>query len=136
MVNLPDKVIKIVNDPSASKILATKMPDGESHVINAGSIFSPDPKTIAFASIFMKRTWPNLEAMKKKKERVTVLVTKEYESYEIKCNVKESLTSGQLFDAMNEKLKAMGLNARGVWVLEVAEVWNQSASGEAGTKII
>jgi len=135
MVNLPDNVSKIVNDPNSVKVLATKMPNGEIHVIRVGSIFSPEPGTVAFGAVLMKRTGANLEAMKKNNERVSVSVSSGTESYELKCTVKEYITSGPLFDSLNQNLKRIGLQARGVWTLGVAEVWNQSASYEAGKKI-
>jgi hypothetical protein len=135
MVNLPEDVSKIVNDPSAIKVLATKAPDGEIHVIRVGSIFSPEPGTIAFGAILMKRTAANLEAMKLKNERPSVLVSSGTTSFEIKCSISQYITSGPLFEKMNEELKKMGLQARGVWTLGVKEVWNQSASYEAGKKI-
>lgn len=135
MVKLPDNVSKILNDPNSVKILATKAPDGEIHVIQVGSTFSPEPGTIAFGAVLMKRAGANLESMKKNNERVSVSVSKGLESYEIKCNVKEYVTSGPLFDSLNQNLKKIGLQARGVWTLGVVEAWNQSASYEAGKKL-
>jgi hypothetical protein len=84
----------------------------------------------------MKRTGKNLESMKKNKEFVSVLVNKELKAYEIKALVKDYLTSGPIFERMNLELKKMGMAARGVWVLEPKEVWNQSATYEAGTKMV
>ncbi len=57
-------------------------------------------------------------------------------SYQINAKVKELVTSGPLFDKMNEHLKAIGLKASGVWTLEPTDVWNQSATYEAGKKMV
>jgi len=74
--------------------------------------------------------------MKNRNELVSLLVNKEMKAYEIKAVVKDYLTSGPFFDGMNAKMKPMGLVARGVWVFEPKEIWNQSATYEAGTKMV
>jgi hypothetical protein len=136
MTNIPTVTMEILNDPTAVKIVATKAENGEVHAIRVGSVAAPDQNTIIFGAILMKRTGKNLESMKKNKELVSVLVNKELIAYEIKAEVKDYLTSGPIFERMNVKLKEMGLAAKGVWVLEPKEVWNQSATYEAGTQIV
>ena len=136
MVKLPEEVMQAINNPKAGKVLVTIRPDGSPHVIQVGSIMSPDPETIAFGAILMKESGKNLEAMKKKKTDVGILVTVELKSYQVRAKVKDALTSGPLFDKMNEVLKAMGMKASVVWTVEPLEVWNQSASYEAGKKMV
>ena len=135
MVSLPENVMKVINDPKASKVLATKSPEGVIHVIHVGSIIAPDPNTIAFASIFMKKTTGNLAEMKKKNELASVLVILGMEAYQIKSRIKGYGTSGPLFEKLSEEIKKFGLRVRCVWTLEPVEIWNQSASYEAGKKI-
>lgn len=135
MVKLPEDVFNLLNDPKSIKVLATKNEEGDVHAIIVGSVFSPDPSTIAFGAILMKRSSKNLEMMKERKEMASILVNKEMSAYEIKVSVKSFVTSGPLFDNMNLDLKKHGLTARGVWTLEPKEVWNQSASYEAGKRI-
>lgn len=135
MVALPSEVMKILNDPRATKVLGTKTPEGHVHIIHVGSLMAPDPNTIVLGAILMKRSSSNLESMRKSKELASVLTVKDTTSYEIKAEVKEYFSSGEILDRMNVELKKIGLSARGVWVLEPKEVWNQSASYEAGKKI-
>jgi hypothetical protein len=97
---------------------------------------APSPDMIAFGAILMKETGKNLEAAKKDKKKVTVLVTFEMKSYQVNAKVKDYVTSGPLFDKMNEVLKGLGLKANGVWTLEPTDVWNQSATYEAGKKMV
>jgi len=136
MVKLPTEVMQAVNNPKAGKVLVTIRSDGSPHVIQVGSIMSPDPEVVAFGAILMKETGKNLEAMKKKKTDVAILVTVEMKSYQIKAKIKDALTSGPLFDKMNEVLKAMGMKANVVWTVEPVEVWNQSATYDAGKKMV
>jgi hypothetical protein len=136
MVEIPAQVMAILNDPNAVKIIATKAAESGIHAIRVGSMGAPDSKTVIVGAILMKRTSKNLEAMKQKNELASLLVNKDTVSFEIKAAVKDYVTSGPIFDAMNAKLKAMGLSARGVWIIEPKEVWNQSATYEAGTKIV
>jgi len=136
MVKMPDEVFQAINNPKAGKTLATLREDGTPHIIQVGSVMAPSPDMIAFGAILMKETGKNLEATKKAKKMVSVLVTIEMKSYQVHANVKDYVTSGPLFDKMNEVLKGMGLKANGVWTLEPAEVWNQSPSYEAGKKMV
>ena len=135
MVSLPENVVKVINDPKTSKVLATKSPDGAIHAIHVGSIVAPNPDTIAFAAILMKKTSRNLEEMKRKGELAAIAVILGTEAYEIKGKIKSYETSGPIYEVLSEKIRQLGLTVRGVWTLEPAEVWNQSASYEAGKKI-
>jgi len=136
MVSIPAEVMEAVNNPKAAKVLATVKADGSPHIITVGSIIAPNPTTVAFGAILMKETSKNLEAMKKKGVEAVVLVTVEMKSYQIRGKVKDKVSSGPLFDKMNENLKKIGLQAREVWMLEPTEVWNQSASYDAGKKMV
>lgn len=135
MVALPKKVMDMMNDQGATKALATISSDGKVHAIRVGSAVAMDAKTIAVGAILMERTSINLEFMKGKGFLASVLLSKEMESYEIKGKVKEYMTSGPLYDRMAEEIKKLGLNLKGVWTIEPVEVWNESASYEAGKKI-
>jgi hypothetical protein len=135
MVNIPENVLKLVNDPKVYKVLTTVADDGNPHSIQVGSMMAPKPDMLVVGAILMKHTGANLSSMKNKGNLVAILTAKEMESYQIKAKVKDLVTEGPLFDKMNENLKAIGLAASGVWVLEPAEVWNQSANYEAGKKI-
>lgn len=128
--------MEILNDPNAVKIVATRFPEGGVHAIRVGSMVAPNNKMVIIGAIFMKRTGKNLEAMKQSGELVSLLVNKEMKAYEIKAAVKDFVTSGPIFEGMNAKLKPMGIATKGVWVFEPKEVWNQSATYEAGTKIV
>lgn len=136
MVKMPDEVVAALNSPKASKVLATVRPDGSPHVIHVGSIIAPGPEMIAFGAILMKQTGKNLEHMKKVGAPVAVLVTQEMKSYEVRGKITNLVTSGPLFDKMNEELQKLGLKASGVWTLEPVEVYNQSANYEAGKKLV
>jgi hypothetical protein len=136
MVKMPDEVFQALNNPKAGKVLATVHADGTPHVIQVGSVMAPSPDMIAFGAILMKETGKNLELAKKDKKKVTVLVTLEMKSYQVNAKVKDYVTAGPLLDKMNEVLKGLGLKANGVWTLEPTDVWNQSASYEAGKKMV
>jgi len=134
MVSLPENVMNLVNDPTASKVVATIGAHGV-HAIPVGSVIAAGPDMVAFGAILMKRTSKNLEDMQANGDDVSVVVMKEVESYEIKGAVTGYVTEGPLFDKMNENLKKIGLQARGVWTLAPSGVWNQSANYDAGKKI-
>lgn len=136
MVSIPAETMEVLSDPNAVKIIATKAEDGGVHAIRVGSLSAPDKNMLIVGAILMKRTSKNLETMKKNNELVSILVNKDTKAYEIKAQVKDFVTAGPIFDGMNAQLKKMGMAARGVWVFEPKEVWNQSANYEAGTKMV
>jgi hypothetical protein len=37
---------------------------------------------------------------------------------------------------MSEKIKQMGMTLQGIWTFTPVEVWNQSASMDAGTQMV
>ncbi len=134
MVSIPNEVMELLNDPKVVKALSTNGEDGL-HTVVLGSIIAPSPDMIAFGAILMKRSSTNLESMKAKGEEVSIIVAKELAAYEIKGKIGDFVTAGPLFDGMNENLKKMGMQARGVWTVMPTGIWNQGASYEAGNKI-
>ncbi len=136
MVKIPDEVVKAINNEKNPTVLATVDADGNPHVIEAGSIRAPSNEMMIVAAILMKRTDKNLESMKKDSKIASFLVLDGMKSYEVRCKVMDFVTSGPLFDAVAEKIKQMGMTFRGVWTFAPIEVYNQSASPEAGTKMV
>jgi uncharacterized protein len=136
MANMPEEVVRLINDPESSRVLATHGKDGNIHAVQLGSIKAVSPSMIVLGAILMKHSSENLEAMKKKGELVSILAMKKIESYQVKAKVKDYQTSGPAFEKMDAVIKQMGLTLRGVWILEPAEVWNQSANYEAGKRIV
>jgi len=136
MVKIPDEVVEAINNEKSQKIIATVSPDGAPHAIQAGSIRAPSNEMMIVGAILMKRTGKNLEAMKKDGKTASFLVLNGPKSYEIRCTVGDFISSGPMFDGMSEKIKQMGMTLRGVWTFTPVEVWNESASMEAGTKMV
>jgi hypothetical protein len=136
VVKIPDEVFNAINNEKNPKILATVDANGDPHAIQAGSIRAPSNEMMIVGAILMKRTGKNLEAMKKDGKTASFLVLDGPKSYEVRCTVGDFVTSGPMFDAMSEKLKQMGMTLKGVWTFMPVEVWNQSASMEAGTKMV
>jgi hypothetical protein len=136
MVGLPDEVMKAINDPKSARVLGTKSEEGNVHLVQLGSLKAASPEMIIAGAILMKHTSKNLENAKADSSLISILVTVEMKSYEVRARVKDFVTHGPVFDQMNAALKPMGMQARGVWIFEPAEVWNQSATYDAGKKMV
>ncbi|HUV24179.1 MAG TPA: hypothetical protein VMW26_01990 [Methanomassiliicoccales archaeon] len=136
MVELPEVVAKAINDPKAFKVVTTISPEGDLHAIQVGACVSPEPEIIAVGAILMQHTSKNMESMQKKGQAVAIAIGKEMESYQVMAKVQVYQTEGPLYDAMSENIKKLGLQLRGVWILEPIEVWNQSATYEAGKRMV
>jgi hypothetical protein len=57
-------------------------------------------------------------------------------SYEVRAKVREQRVEGKELEKMNAQLEPMGLKMTSVWYLEPAEVYDQSASYQAGTRMV
>ncbi|MEM0448416.1 MAG: hypothetical protein QW520_01150 [Methanomassiliicoccales archaeon] len=136
MAQLPKEVIKLLNSEKAVKVLATKTPEGDVHAIIVGSVNAPNPETIVFGTLVMRRSSENLRVMMERGELASVLVVQGIESYEIRCRILKQSNEGPELELMNEKLKPMGLKMTSVWYLEPVEVWDQSASYNAGSRVV
>jgi len=136
MVKLPEEVFALLNEKSAAKVLGTKSAKGDVHIINVGGAGAIDPETIFIGEIFMKVTGKNLQDAKKEGSKVSVLVTKAPQSYEIRASVKDHVTSGPIFVKMKEVFASMKFDLKGLWLLKPEEVWNQSPMWDAGRKIV
>jgi hypothetical protein len=136
MVEIPREAMELLNNDRATKVVATKTPEGDVHAIIVGSISAPDPRTIVFGTLIMHRTSENLKAMREKGELAAVLVAYKAVSYEIRCRVLEQRFEDKELDRMNKLLELMGLEMSSVWYLEPMEVRDQSASPEAGTRLV
>ena len=136
MVKLPDAVFKLLNDRASNKILGTRMKNNDVHIINVGGAGAVDPETIFVGEIFMKATGENLNLAKKEGTKASLLVSRGPESYEIRCSIKDHVTSGPMFDKMKETFAAMKFDLKGLWLLKPEEVWNESPAWDSGRKMV
>lgn len=131
-MKIPKNVMKLLNDKEASKVLTTVDPDGIPHSIVVGSIMAPSDDILCAAEVLMKKTAKNLETNK----NIAVLTVKGMESYLVNATVAERQTSGDLFDAVAEELKKLGLPTQAVWTFKPTAIFDQSAGPSAGTQIL
>lgn len=136
MVALPKDVMELINDRTASKILGTRASNGDVHLINVGGSGAIDPETIFIGEIFMKASGENLTLAKKEGTRASVLVSKGMQSYEIRCSVKDHVTSGPMFDQMKQQFAQMKFDLKGVWLLRPDCVWNESPTWDGGRRMV
>jgi hypothetical protein len=124
-----------LNDPTSVKVLATKTPEGSVNAIPLGSMMAPDPNSIVFGVVLMKKTHINMEDMQKKGDSPVVLVVTGGRAYQVHAKIKDYKTSGPVLDAMNEKLKSRGIKVIGVWYMEPGTVYDQTPGPNAGKKL-
>lgn len=120
----------LLNDPEATKVLTSVSSDGVPHTVVIGSAMAPEEGLIAAAEILMKTSSKNLS----QNSNVSVLAVKGTESYQVKANVKERMTSGPFFENVQAELEKKGMPCNGVWLFEPVEAFNQSAGPDAGKK--
>jgi hypothetical protein len=136
MVSLPEDVFGLLNEQTAAKVLGTCAANGDVHLINVGGSGALDPETVFVGEIFMQKTSANLKLAKEKGSKVSLLVSKGFKSYEIKLSVNDRLTAGPAFDQIGEAFKKMKFDLKGLWLLKVEEVWNQSPTYDAGKQVV
>ena len=136
MVALPEEVFGLMNEQTAAKVLGTSAANGDVHLINVGGAGAIDNETVFIGEIFMQKTSANLKLAREKGTKVSVLVSKGFKSYEVKLSVNEHLTSGPVFDKMAAVFKNMKFDLKGLWLLKVEEVWNESPTYDAGKQMV
>lgn len=136
MVDIPEEVLKVVNDITSIKTIATLYPNERRvHTIQMGSLMTVSADRLIFGRVLTKRSHANLLEMREKGELVSVLINFEKRSYEIMAKPQDYAEAGGLLDKVNEMLKPIGVKAFGVWTLEPVEVWNQCPGPFAGNKM-
>ena len=129
MVAVPKEVIDIAGE--AVKTLVTVSPEGQPHAIVCGSIFvTPDGKA-GVGEVLMKRAAAYLKANGK----ASLSISAGPKSYELILANPVRLDSGAAFEDMKAKLASLKLPCFGLWMFDVAEIWNESAGPDAGKKI-
>jgi len=128
--------MELLNDRSASKILGTRASNGDVHLINVGGSGAIDPETIFVGEIFMKASGENLKLAQKEGTRASLLVSKGMQSYEVRCRVKDHVTSGPMFDQMKQQFAQMKFDLKGVWLLTPDCVWNESPTWDGGRRMV
>ncbi len=136
MVALPEEVFGLINDQAAAKVLGTRAANGDVHLISVGGAGAIDRDTLFVGEIFMHKTSDNLKLAKDQRTKVSMLVSKGFQSYEVKASVADRATSGPVFDKMAALFKSMKFDLKALWLLKVEEVWNESPSYDAGKKMV
>ncbi len=131
MVEIPEKVLEMLNDPKTVKILVTACGCGQPHAIAAGSVASPSPDKMMVGEILMKNSVENLQ----KNPKASFLLVNGMQSYQIVVEKPVRIDAGPVVDKMNEALAAVKLHANAVWMFDVKEVYEQGANLDAGKKI-
>ncbi|MBT3271764.1 MAG: pyridoxamine 5'-phosphate oxidase family protein, partial [Spirochaetales bacterium] len=75
-MQMPEKVVSLLNDKEATKVLTSVSSKGIPHTVVIGSTMAPEPNLICAAEILMKTTSANLND----NPNVCVLVVKGTES--------------------------------------------------------
>jgi len=132
MVMIPENAMAAFNDPASVKVLTSVGADGQPHSIVCGSIRAVAPDTLIVGEILMKTTSANLG----KNSKAAILVVAGKTSFVVNVKAKQRVTAGPMLDGMNEALAAMKLKASAVWVFEPVAVFDQSASPNAGKKLV
>lgn len=122
-----NQISEIHMEQSAAKILSTINEDGTVHSIYAGSVSPLDGDNLFVAELIMKQTTANWE----KNKNFSLLVTKGMEgTYLIKGKAVSRLTEGELLDKVRPKMKEAGFDTQAVWILNVEEIYDNSANPE------
>lgn len=132
MVLMPQQVIDMINRPNTNKVMATVSPDGLPHTIVCGSLMSTAPDTIIVGEAFMYRTVENLE----KNRNAEFIVWSGRDAYSIKAVAQERKSEGPEYQRMTELLSKMNMSVTAIWIFKATEVWDESASKNAGDRVV
>ena len=134
MAKMPKEVIDLLNDPQASKVLATCDAAGTLNVVPKGSLMAVDEETVAFADIMGDKTNINLKATGKAAVAVFKMQMPPL-GYQVKGTFQGFQTSGPLFDTFAKQIKEMlKTEIRAIGLIKVDEVYS-AAPPKPGTKL-
>lgn len=123
MAKMTKDVMDMLNDPQASKVIATCDSSGMLNVVPKGTLAAIDEETIAFADIFGGKTNVNLNTT----SRAAVAVFKMSlppVGYQIKGTFQGFQNSGTMFDNFAKQVKELlNMDIKGVGVIKVEEVY-------------
>ncbi|MBP3385576.1 MAG: pyridoxamine 5'-phosphate oxidase family protein [Candidatus Methanomethylophilaceae archaeon] len=131
MANIPANVMELLGGQGTTKTLVTASADGQPHAIVCGSIVAPAADKVVVGEVLMKRASANLSANPK----AAILISAGMESYEIVLANPVRIAEGPMLDQMNENLAKINLRAGAIWAFDVAEVYDEGATPNAGSKI-
>ncbi len=124
MAKMPKEVIDLLNDPQASKVLATCDVAGTLNVVPKGSLMAVDEETVAFADIMGDKTNVNLKATGKAAVAVFKMQMPPL-GYQVKGTFEGFQTSGPLVDTFARLIKDIQKkDVRAVGVIKVDEVYS------------
>ena len=130
---MPKEVMDMFNDPAASKALGTMDEAGALNVAPIGTLSAINEETIAFAEVFEGKTKRNME--RTKKAAAVAWTSPPPAGYQIKGAFVGWQTSGPLFDALDRKMKEMGMGIKRVGTINVEEVYSVGLP-EPGKKLV
>lgn len=130
-MKLTEQVSNLFGDESAIKVLSTVSGEGVPHSITVGSLMPISDEQICAFEIFMNKSAENMAA----NDQVAILVVKDKESYLVNATVAEKLTEGEMYEAFTDNVIAKGIPVKGLWIFNVNEVYDQSATPNAGTRL-
>lgn len=124
MAKMMKAVVDLLNDPEASKVLATADVVGILNVVPKGTLAAVDEETLVFGDIMGDKTNANL----KNNNRVAVAVFKIQMppvGYQVKGTFQGFQTSGPVFDKVSKQVKqALNLDIRSIGLIRVDEVYS------------
>ena len=130
-MKIAEKVMNLLADENSVKTISTISNEGKLHSVTAGSLMAMGDDRLFVAEIFMKTTSQNIMT----NANVAVLVVNGMESYLINATAIERYTHGDFFDKMTKAMRDKGIPVKAVWTFDVNEVYDQSASPNAGTRL-
>ncbi|MGA3199446.1 MAG: hypothetical protein ABSD89_08580 [Halobacteriota archaeon] len=129
-MDLPDEAVRLLNDRSAVKTLATTAFDGTVSLVNIRGVKAPEPNIIVLAQPGGAQFDQELLRHMETSTLVSILcvsASREREiAYQIICSVTEFQTAGPLYEKFLDELRARTVDLKGVWVLEPADVVDRS----------
>jgi len=131
-MSIPENVKELIKDEKTIKVLTTVSKGGQPHAVTAGSLMLINNNELFVAEIFMNKTSNNMQ----ENDKVAVLLVNGMESYILEAKAIKRYSEGDYFDVMTKPLCEKGLPVKAIWTFEVTSVYDQSATPNAGKKLV
>ena len=131
-MNLPKEVKEIFVNEKYHQLATTSI-EVAPNICNIGGKYIRDDNKVVIVDNHMKKTIDNIKANPK----VSILIRREKESYQIKGSCKY-ITEGKEYEEAYKWMKSKGdkYPAKGAIIVNVEEVYNSMTDSDAGKRIL
>ncbi len=131
MTEIPEEALNFLKKDDLDIAFGTVNEKNEPNVVPINNLWIKDSQTLLVGDVFFKKTRDNLKETKK----AVISYWKGTTGFQVKGEVEELISSGELFEEKKEELKKHDLDLDFLVVIKSKEVYATTPGSDAGEKL-